>query len=392
MLRCIAFVLVSTSLWAQAPRTVVKITGSLHKLVLFSDGTVGGWGDTRDGQLGPIAPIPVVRGRATTFVPIMIPGKAVDIAATDRVSYALLSDGTVLAFGWGLAGGLGCGEKCLDGHQETPTAIPGLRDVVQIAAGDAAAFAIHRDGMVSAWGSRDRGMIPDGVKSRPGNPAPKALTPVKVPKLAGLKQITVGGIGLGVTVDGRVISWGLSHPALGRMAEMGDWLDAGEVPGLTDVVSVVAIGETAAALKKDGTVWVWGSNDQAGFGNGQLSTNEVSRTPLRVPGLMNVTSLVGAQSGRQYIALLKDGTIRAWGNTDWGQGGAGISGTSQPRPSAPKISGVKAVFAAGNNSFAVREDNSVWIWGAGFTWRGGGPEWPLGVNTKTPAPLALPAL
>ena len=86
MLRTIAFLIAAACVFAQTPRAVTKITGSLHKLVLFSDGTVGGWGDTRDGQLGPIAAIRVANARATSFVPIAIPGKAVDIAATDRVS------------------------------------------------------------------------------------------------------------------------------------------------------------------------------------------------------------------------------------------------------------------------------------------------------------------
>ena len=91
----------ASAMYGQPSRVVVKITGSLHHLVLFSDGTVGGWGDTRDGQLGPIAGMKTVRGHAAAYVPIAIPGKAVDIAATDRVSYVLLSNGTVLAFGWG---------------------------------------------------------------------------------------------------------------------------------------------------------------------------------------------------------------------------------------------------------------------------------------------------
>ena len=150
-----------------------------------------------------------------------------------------------------------------------------------------------------------------------------------------------------------------------------------------------ATGSTAAALKKDGSVWVWGNNGQAEFGNGKRSENEASITPLRVAGIANATALVAAPLGRHYIALLKDGTLRTWGNTDWGQGGAGIAGTFQATPVAPKFTGVKAVFAAGNNSFAIRQDNSVWIWGAGFKWPEG-PEWPLGANTKTPTPLTLP--
>ena len=182
-MRILVYLCLAASLFAQAPRTVVKITGSLHKLVLFSDGTVGGWGDTRDGQLGPVAAIPVVKGHASAFVPIAIPGKAVDIAATDRVSYVLLDSGTVLAFGWGSEGGLGCGENCVAGHQEKPTPVPGLRDVVQIVAGGTVAFAIHRDGSVSGWGTRSGGMLGDGTKQQLCCPAAKALEPVKIPKI-----------------------------------------------------------------------------------------------------------------------------------------------------------------------------------------------------------------
>jgi len=65
-------------------------------------------------------------------------------------------------------------------------------------------------------------------------------------------------------------------------------------------------------------------------------------------------------TGRHTLVLLKDGTLRGWGNTDWGQIGAGVSGTFQPKPVTPKITGVKAVFAAGNNSFAARTDNTFW--------------------------------
>jgi len=111
---------------AQGAKVPVKVTGESHKLVLFSDGTIGGWGDMRDGQLGPKAAIPNTSFNSTVFVPIAIPGKAVDIAAGGRTSYALLDNGTVVAFGGGLEGQLGCGERCLAGS-ETPAEVRGLR-------------------------------------------------------------------------------------------------------------------------------------------------------------------------------------------------------------------------------------------------------------------------
>ena len=49
------------------------------------------------------------------------------------------------------------------------------------------------------------------------------------------------------------------------------------------------------------------------------------------------------------------------------------------------LAGMKAVFAAGNNSFAVKTDDTFWMWGAG-----GRNEWPLAANTKLPVKLDLP--
>jgi alpha-tubulin suppressor-like RCC1 family protein len=89
--------------------------------------------------------------------------------------------------------------------------------------------------------------------------------------------------------------------------------------------------------------------------------------------------------GRHVLVLLKDGTLRGWGNTDWGQLGAGVSGTFQLSPVTPKLAGVHAVFAIGNNSFAVKNDGSFWGWGSG-----GQGRWPFTANTKVPTAISLP--
>ena len=90
-------------------------------------------------------------------------------------------------------------------------------------------------------------------------------------------------------------------------------------------------------------------------------------------------------AGRHVLVLLKDGTLRGWGNTDWGQLGAGMTATFQLSPVTPRITGVKAVIAAGNSSFAVKADGSFWGWGTGDRGR-----WPFQVNTKVPTAITLP--
>jgi alpha-tubulin suppressor-like RCC1 family protein len=157
------------------------------------------------------------------------------------------------------------------------------------------------------------------------------------------------------------------------------------IPGLSDVVSVVAQAVSSAALKRDGTVWVWGSNEQAAFGNGQRDGDQITYTPVRVPGVQGVQALSGGVLGRHFLALLKIGSVQSWGNSDWGQAGSGISGEEQAKPALAKITGVKTVLGAGNNSYAVKTDGTLWIWGLGLP-----REWPLSANARIPVQLQLP--
>jgi alpha-tubulin suppressor-like RCC1 family protein len=194
------------------------------------------------------------------------------------------------------------------------------------------------------------------------------------------------------TADGHVLSWGTNYAgALGREPRQEIPMDAaGEVTGLSDVVMVAAGSGVSTALKRDGTVWVWGSNAQGQFGNGERTDPPgvgfgYVLVPQLVRGVKNVTAISVAIGGRHTMALLKDGTLRSWGNTDWGQMGINEGGTFHELPATPMISGVAMVFAVGNNSFAVKRDGTLWGWGAGD--RG---EWPFTKNTKIPVAVQMP--
>ncbi len=413
ILACLAVAVLTVAPTAQvaAPAgvaaRVVKITGDGHKLLLRADGTVAGWGRHLSGQLGPVAAITATpRSTASALVPIALPSKAVDIAANANASYAVLDDGRVLAWGRADAGQLGVGPVTAPVLAtstsssryrgiENPTRVDGVTDAVAIAADGDSAYALLRDGSVRAWGG---GNIGDGrAKSEytgPPSTAGPALRPVIVPGLDHVAALSAGGgIVLALTTDGRVFSWGSNfYGALGRPPRVELALDhPGEVPGLGDVVQVVAGAGIANALKKDGTVWVWGSNWQRQFGFA-APTDQPSPTrgwvlePRQVPGLPPVTALAVGVSGRHTMALVRDGTLRVWGNQDWGQAGTGAGPGYHPVPLTPKIASVAAVFAAGNNSFAVLRDGSLWAWGAGSP-----GDFPLtsDVRVPTPAPPGL---
>ena len=236
-------------------------------------------------------------------------------------------------------------------------------------------------------------MIGDGLHpKRYGESGPPAPSPVRVPNVDNITQIAVGDSHvLALSSEGRVFAWGSNYyGALGRAPRRELPMDeVGEVPGLTGVVAVVGGLGVSSVVKKDGSVWMWGANWHSQFGNGDRTGPPgvdygYELVPQQVAGITNVVAIALGLTGRHTLALLKDGTLRGWGNTDWGQLGAGVLGRFQEKPVTPKIAGVKSVFAVGNNSFAVRTDNTFWVWGSG-----GPGEWPLTANTKLPRPMEL---
>ena len=104
------------------------------------------------------------------------------------------------------------------------------------------------------------------------------------------------------------------------------------------------------AVRPDGSVVQWG-----GYKDGFTV----------MESLGNVKSLAvgGAYSGPFYLALLKDGTVKAWGANQFGQLGLGNT-TARVAPKAiPGLTGVKSIAAGSGNSVALMNDGSIKRWG-----------------------------
>ncbi len=131
-------------------------------------------------------------------------------------------------------------------------------------------------------------------------------------------------------------------------------------------------GNHTISLKSDGTVWAWGRN-----GDGQLGygTDTYSKTPVQVKtdskgnDFGDVTAIAGGFF--HTIALKKDGTVWAWGDSR-GQ----LTTDSKTPVQVSGLSGVTAIAGGGYHSLALKSDGTVWAWG----YNGGGQ---LGDGTKT---------
>lgn len=115
------------------------------------------------------------------------------------------------------------------------------------------------------------------------------------------------------------------------------------------------------ALMKNRTVRCWGNNADGQLGTGGTPT--FSPKPLAVPGLANVQSLVVGFN--TTCALLGDGTVRCWGRNLNGDGACGDGTTTNcPSPVTPTgLTGVTQIQSSDYAFCALRNTGQVWCWG-----------------------------
>jgi len=347
---------------AQSP-TVTQIAASTHILVLLSDGTVTALGVNQFGQVGRPATAPL---RFLPAARVALPAKAVQVAAGDQgASYALLEDGTVWAWGYGFNRNLGVELAARVMGRHTPAQVPGLTGVARIAAFEATVMAVMGDGSVRAWGGELPVFYTGGTRRYPG-----VAQPIVVDGLANVVDIAGGAPrGYALTREGRVYAWG---PNLkGELGTGSASIEEFEprapalVPGISDVVSIATVNRAAVAVTRDGRVWSWGSDEQAGLGHGTYAdTFEPGQpTPAIALAITDAVEVKAGTLGRQFIVRRRNGTLVGWGNSDWGQLGAGVVGRFQEAPTPIKLPDVDAYWLGGNFSFARTKDGTIWFWG-----------------------------
>jgi hypothetical protein len=338
--------------------------GGAHSLALLEDGTVMAWGENDAGQLGDGSALGPQTceisntyafprfGCATVPEPVAGLHDVVAIAAGERDSFALLADGTVLAWGEDEFGELGVESAFATGCSEriyrcasSPTPVAHLGTVTAIAAGANHTLALLADGTVMAWGSGLTGELGNGEQQ-------DRFYPVQVSNLSGVAAIAAGNLDSAALLqDGTVAEWGANELGqLGIGNNTGpETCDQGvftcstvplAVPGLSGVQAIAAGWNHTLALAHSGVVMAWGDNNHGELGTGLAnpelcgsgSGTRCSTSPVQVGGLTDVTAVsvsAGAADSIGYGPLAPNVT----GVTSGGAGGAAARAAGALSPS-----------------------------------------------------------
>ncbi len=318
--------------------------GSGNDLVLHWAGTkAAGWGWNTRGALGDNTTTDALQP-ANVLNTGVLTGKTVIAVATGYYhSLALCSDGTLAAWGDGTGGALGTGAAL-----SSPVPVLVFRDgtplqsrtVIAIAAGIRSSLALCSDGTVVSWGTSAYGEL--------GNGAPTGVSLVPI----------------AVTTTGTALA--------GR-----------------PVVAIAMVYQSCLVLCSDGTLATWGYNGYGQLGDGTTTNRSLAVAVTTAGTPLALDSPIAISGGVEHcLALLKGGTVVAWGRNNSGQLGNGTTTNSSlalnVTTSGTVLAGnpVRAISAGGSHSMALCLDGSLATWGRNANGQ-------LGDTTNTNSSLAI---
>ena len=282
------------------------------------------------------------------------------VSAGGNFTAAVKTDGTLWNWGAANLGQLGTNDNTPT--RVTPvTTFAGGTNWKQVSCGYQHTAAVKTDGTLWTWGFSGQGRL--------GNNFP--FGSVNVPSLtfAGgtdWKQVSCGeGHTAAIKTDGSLWVWGYNNTAqLGVNDTTDRNIPVTTFAGGTTWKQVACGGNHTAAIKTDGTLWSWGVGT-----DGRLGTNDTTTRSTPVTTFAGGTDWKQVVCGRYHTAAIKtDGSLWIWGKNQYGA--LGVS--DENNRSTPVTT-----FAGGNNwkqvscgnelNAAIKTDGTLWVWGVVWT-------------------------
>lgn len=294
------------------------IAGPTYGLGLSESGKVYSWGYTRVSDVIDMKNIPAELTDGSVDIAFLAAGSDHAVAIDEENNF----------YFWGSTR---LRQDAYEGNSDLNGALRrGELEVKQLEAGNQFSIILDTQGNVYLWGNpsgnelecRDKERVAEGEDKTPrqyqGNIEKVAVT--EHAYVALLKDGTVAYTGL--EKDNALLT--------NLPAELTD--------GSVRVVDIAACSQNAAAIDENGKIWVWGVSTHS-----EKAVPELESKPVKIYG------------GRyHYTVLLENGDVVAWGDDQFGQASV---------PGSVEDADIAAIYAGGNQNYAVTKDGKVLTWG-----------------------------
>lgn len=230
----------------------------------------------------------------------------------------------------------------------------------KVSSGGGTAASIKSDGTLWMWGSAYGGNL--GT-----NDVINRSSPVQtVSATTNWKQVSVGNSNTAaIKDDGSLWNWGLgTNGRLGNNAVIARSSPVQTVSNVTSWKQVSVGTAFTAAIKTDGTLWLWGESCNVGTLGNNLGGNVFRSSPVQtVSGGTNWKSVSAAFCNA--LGIKTDGTLWTWGYGAAGRNGDNAAvNRSSPVQTVSGGTNWKTAEVAGAGSIAIKTDGTLWTWGA----------------------------
>ncbi|MEM0324784.1 MAG: DUF2341 domain-containing protein, partial [Candidatus Aenigmatarchaeota archaeon] len=324
--------------------------GEYHTCALLSNGSIMCWGYNYYGQLGI--------GYTSDYEPYPQQVIGIDNAIAISSGYAhtcaLLSNGTIMCWGDNGFGQLGIGYT--SGPIPYPQQVIGIDNAIAISSGGDNTCALLSNGSIMCWGLNYFGQLGIGYISY-YEPTPQPVIGID----NAIAISTSGAHTCALLSNGSIMCWGDNYYGqlgIGYTSEPITYPQ--QVIGIDNAIAISAGAFHTCALLSNGSIMCWGRNNYGQLGIGY--TSDYEPYPQQVIGIDNAIAI---SSGYYHTcALLSNGSIMCWGRNNYGQ--LGIGYTSDPIPYPQPVIGIDSAIAISSGYYhtcALLSNGSIMCWG-----------------------------
>ena len=301
-----------------------------------------------------------------------------------RFSAAIQSDGTLWTWGANISGCLGLSDG---GYRSSPTQFGTLTKWSKVTTGSSHVLATRTDGTLWTWGDNGQGQL--GLGNRVYRSSPVQIGTGT--DWATIPNKTGSNFNFAIKTNGTLWAWGAQGFAgvFGISQQTGyrsSPIQVGTDTNWSKIETTSASHRVAAAIRTNGTLWLWGD---LRYGLGGVNLGSIYRSsPIQV-GTGTTWSTINL--GREHwLATQTNNTLWGCGRNDSFALGIPPNGGFFSSPvqigSDTNWSQVSAGF---RNSWAIKTNGTLWAWGQdnsgalGFNTNYGDKNSPTQIGTST---------